>query len=160
MLSQILLDALFAAIAAVGFAAISRPPKWAYLICAILAAVGHSLRFVLMSDSGLHIHIVVASTIAAFIVGVLAVFSSPLVRMPAETCLFPALLPMIPGVYAYRAFGALVMCILGSGEQQFQHYFYLFTFNGFTCLCIIIGMVIGATMPIFLFKKISFKATR
>lgn len=160
MLLQILQDALFAAIAAIGFSAISKPPKRAYLYCALLAAVGHSLRFILMQGEGLQIHIIVASVVAAFIIGVLAVFLSPLVKTPAETCLFPALLPMIPGIYAYKSFGGLAMSILATGEASFNHYFYLFAYNGLTCLFILLGMVTGATIPIFIFKNVSFRATR
>ena len=49
LLVDILLDGLFAAMAAMGFGAISDPPLKAYRSLAILAAVGHALRFVLMT---------------------------------------------------------------------------------------------------------------
>ena len=90
MILQILQDALFAAIAAIGFAAISHPPKRAYLYCAFIAAAGHSLRYILMEESMLGVHIVFATTIAAFVIGILAVLLSPVAKTPAETCLFPA----------------------------------------------------------------------
>ena len=161
MILQILQDALFSAIAAIGFAAISRPPAKAFYICAVIAAVGHSVRFVMLREGGImDINIVIATFVAAFIVGVLAVFMSPMVKTPAETCLFPALLPMIPGVYAYKSFAGLMMCMLRDGEKAVDYYFYQFAHNGLTCLFIIAGMVVGATMPIFIFKKISFQATR
>ena len=160
MLSEFLQDGFFAAIAAVGFAAISNPPKRAYLYCALIAAIGHSSRFLMMHHSVFGLHIVIASTIAALLVGTLAVLLSPVAKTPAETCLFPSLLPMIPGIYAYKTFGGLVMCIYQGGEGRFSHYFYLFASNGLTCLFILLGMVIGATIPIFLFKNISFQATR
>ncbi len=160
MILQILQDALFAAIAAIGFAAISNPPKKAYLLCAIIAAIGHSARFVMMNSSLLDMHIVAASTIAAFIVGTLAVLLSPLGKMPAETCLFPSLLPMIPGIYAYKAFGSLMLCLSHGKESEFGHYFFLFSSNGLTCIFILLGMVVGGTLPIFFFKRISFQATR
>lgn len=156
----ILQDAVFAAIAAIGFAAISNPPKRAFIYCAILAAVGHSTRFLLMNDAGFGLHIVLASTIAAFVIGVLAVLLTPLSKMPAETCLFPSLLPMIPGIYAYKAFGGLVMCLWPKKEEAFEFYFYQFASNGLTTLFILLGMVIGAVIPIFLLKRISFQATR
>ena len=159
MILEFLQDAVFAAVAAVGFASISNPPRRAYLYCAIIAAVGHSLRFLLMQPS-LGFHIIFASTLAAFVVGLLAVILSPLSRTPAETCLFPSLLPMIPGIYAYKTFGGLVMCLLHSDESTFDHYFYLFASNGMTCLFILLGMVIGATIPILMLKNISFRATR
>lgn len=160
MLSEFLQDAFFAAIAAIGFAAISNPPRRAYLYCAVIAAVGHSARFLMMQESLLGLHIVIASTLAALIVGMLAVLLSPVAHTPAETCLFPSLLPMIPGIYAYKTFGGLVMCLYHGSEEAFDHYFYLFVSNGLTCLFILLGMVIGATIPIFLFKNISFQATR
>lgn len=160
MLVEFIQDAFFAALAAIGFAAISNPPKRAYIYCAIIAAVGHSARFLMMHESLLGLHIVAASTIAALLIGVLAVLFSPIVKTPAETCLFPSLLPMIPGIYAYKTFGGLMMCLSHSNEADFEHYFYLFANNGLTCLFILLGMVVGATLPIFLLKDISFQATR
>lgn len=160
MLIEILQDGLFAAIAAIGFAAISHPPRRAYLYCALIAAMGHITRFLFMHEGFLDCHIVIASTMAALVVGLLAVLLSPLASVPAETCLFPSLLPMIPGIYAYRSFGGLVMCLYRGQEANFDHYFYLFAYNGLTCLFILLGMVIGATAPIFLMKHISFRATR
>ncbi len=160
MLLDFFQDALFAAIAAIGFAAISNPPRRAYLYCALIAAVGHSARFLMMQTPFPGLHIVTASTLAALIVGLMAVLLSPVARTPAETCLFPSLLPMIPGIYAYKTFGALVMCIYHGTESEFGHYFFLFASNGMTCLFILGGMVVGATIPIFIFKNISFQATR
>lgn len=160
MILQFLQDALFAAIAAIGFAAISCPPRQAYLYCALIAAIGHSTRFLLMQSDYFHFHIVIATTIASLIIGVLAVLLSPKSRVPAETFLYPSLLPMIPGIYAYKTFGGLVMCMYHGTEEAFDHYFYLFTSNGLTCFFILAGMTIGATVPIFLMKRISFQATR
>lgn len=157
---NLLQDGFFAAIAAIGFASISNPPRQAYACCALLAAVGHAIRFALMQESFLHMHIIGASTLAAFSIGVLAVWLAIRVKCPAETCFFPALLPMIPGMYAYRAIEALVLCLYHQEESVFNHCLYLLTYNGFTCAFIILGMVVGANIPVFLFKKLSFKVTR
>ena len=51
MISEFFQDALFSAIAAIGFAAISNPPRQAYGYCAVIAAIGHSARFLMMDDS-------------------------------------------------------------------------------------------------------------
>lgn len=159
MLSQIFQDALFAAIAAIGFAAISRPPRRAYLYCALVAAVGHSLRYILMNVAPI-MHIIPATLIAAFVIGVLAVLVSAVAKFPAETCLFPALLPMIPGIYAYKAFGGVALSLLAEEPGAFSHYFDLFAYNGMMTVGILTCMVTGATLPIFIFKKIAFQATR
>lgn len=159
MLLDFFKDAVFAAIAAIGFASISNPPRKAFLYCAILAAVGHSLRFLLI-NTDIAMNIIPASTVAAFAIGMIAVKMASHAKFPAETCIFPSLLPMIPGIYAYRAVAALMMCLLNKEEAVFDHYYYLLTFNGLTCVFIVLGMAIGGSIPIFIFKKISFQATR
>lgn len=158
MLDKILEDALFSAIAAVGFACISRPPAKAYPFCAVIAATGHSLRYVLTVYC--HTGISIASFIAAFLIGIMSVFMSPKAKVPAETCIYPSLLPMIPGIYAYKAFAGLAMCMVRQGREAFDTYFYLFAVNALTAIAVIFMMVAGATIPIFMFKKISFRATR
>ena len=144
-------DGFFAAIAAIGFSSISNTPRRAYLTCALIAAVGHAIRYVLTLPELGGAHIIVAGTVASF---------ASSIKCPAEVCFFPALLPMIPGMYAYRTIEALLSCLYYTREEVFGHYFYLFAYNGLTCMFIILGMVVGATIPVFLLKKLSFTATR
>ena len=82
------------------------------------------------------------------------------IRTPAEFISFPALLPMVPGMYAYRAVQAIVYCIQVPDEAAFMHYMYLLTYNGIIFIVTILGMVIGATLPIFAFTKYSFSVTK
>lgn len=159
-LLNILQDGFFAAIAAMGFASISNPPRRAYPYCAVIAAAGHMTRYMLTHNCWGETHLILASTVAAAIIGLLAVALAPRAKFPAETSLFPALLPMIPGMYAYRTIEALLLCLAHTEEALFQHYFYLFAYNGLTCTFIILGMVTGGMIPIFLFKNTSFQATR
>ena len=160
ILVNIFEDGFFAAIAAIGFSSISNTPRRAYLTCALIAAVGHAIRYVLtLPDLG-GLHIIPASTVASFAIGMFSVLFASRIKCPAEVCFFPALLPMIPGMYAYRTVEALLSCLYHTREEVFVHYLYLFAFNGFTCAFIILGMVVGATIPVFLLKKLSFTATR
>ena len=153
-------DGFFAAIAAIGFSSISNTPRRAYLTCALIAAVGHAIRYVLtLPDLG-GLHIIPASTVASFAIGMFSVLFASRIKCPAEVCFFFFFLPMIPGMYAYRTVEALLLCLYHTEEEVFSHYFYLFAFNGLTCAFIILGMVVGATIPVFLFKKLSFTATR
>ena len=85
-------DALFSAMAAIGFSSISHTPRRAYILCAVAAAAGHLLRFLLTMPGGIEMNIIAAATIAAFIVGIIAVFVAKVIKVPAEACLFPALL--------------------------------------------------------------------
>lgn len=160
MLLNICQDALFAALAAIGFSSISNTPRRTYIVCAIAAATGHATRYILTSPELLGLNIVPASAVAAFLVGLVAVYFAPKVKCPAEVCFFPALLPMIPGMYAYRAVEALLHCLSAPAEEVFDHYIYLLNSNALTCMFIIIGMVVCANLPVFIFKNVAFQATR
>lgn len=151
-------DAFFAAVAAIGFAAISNPPRKALKYCALIAAVGHALRYCLIDIAGWHI--VMSSLFAAFAVGLLAIIFAPKAKCPPETFAFPSLLPMIPGMYAYRALQAFVLSLSTSDEGLFNHYFYLCESNGVTCIFIVLSMVLGQMIPILLFKRVSFSSTK
>ena len=153
-------DGFFAAIAAIGFASISSTPRRAYIACAVTAAVGHAVCYILMAPAMASMHIVPASALAALAVGFMGVMFAPSIKCPAEVCFFPALLPMIPGMYAYRAVQALISCMCHSGEAEFNHHLSLFAQNGLTCAFIVLAMVIGANIPVFLLKKTAFQATR
>ena len=157
---EILQDAFFGGVAGIGFASISNPPKNAYKYCFIISAVGHGTRFILMNNEYHRLGLVVASFIAALTIGFMTVGMARKAKCPPETFSFPSLLPMIPGMYAYRTVEGLVMCLSTDNEDLFNHYLYLRTSNGFTCAFDILGMVLGATLPILILNNISYKVTR
>ena len=80
-------DGFFAAIAAIGFSSISNTPRRAYLTCALIAAVGHAIRYVLTNPDLCGLHIILAGTVASFAVGMFAVLFAPYIKCPAEVCL-------------------------------------------------------------------------
>ena len=143
---SILEDCFFAAIAAIGFGSISNVPYRAFTGCAILAALGHGTRTFLMTQ--MDMQITFASLIGALVIGFLSIPVSSHYKAPAESMSFPALLPMIPGMYAYRSVEGLLQCIMSKDAETFTHAFYLFSYNGMVCVIIVILMVLGATVPI------------
>ncbi|MCC8071392.1 MAG: threonine/serine exporter family protein [Bacteroidales bacterium] len=150
-------DIIFGAIASIGFATISNPPIKVLPACGIIAGIGHGVRFSLLHyQAGL----VLGSLVGAFVIGFMAVYASGRVKCPAESISFPALLPMIPGMYAYRMVEALVGCLTYSEEATFLHNLYLFSYNMMTTVSVILVMVVGITAPLFILKRLSFQATR
>lgn len=158
ILISILEDAFFAALAAVGFAAISNPPKSAFIWFALIAGAGHATRWVMINCCGWHL--VSASLAGAFLIGLMAVIIAPRAKVPPETFSFPSLLPMIPGVFGYKCIQAIVMLVVTKEEQAFDHYCYLAISNGVTFVFVILAMVIGQMIPILALKHISFTSTR
>ena len=97
----ILEKGFFAAIAALGFAAVGNPSKAAFRYVPMIAFCGNALRFTLMTYAGMNIAI--ATFFAAVFAGFIAVGFAYHARYPIEVFAFPALLPMIPGQFAYRS---------------------------------------------------------
>lgn len=152
-------DGLFAAIAGVGFAIISNPPRKALMVCALLACVGHGIRYFLMHSTGLMLDQVTASTIAGFAIGLLSVPFAMRIHCPAECFAFPSLLPMVPGMFAYKAIRDLIN-IVRLPDTYTMEYVARFFSNASLTVLVMFGMVVGCIIPIFIFHRQSFSVTR
>ena len=150
-------DMAFGALASMGFAAISAPPLKSLKCCGLIAGVGHGCRFKLM---GMGLPIVQSSFIAAFVIGFLAVIFSRRAKCPAECLSFPSLLPMIPGMYAYRMVQGLIGCLGETPGHEFAYYYEMFSYNLIISFSVIFMMVLGITIPVFTWKRLSFTATK
>ena len=157
MFRLILVDGLLAAIAAIGFAVISNPSRKAIFVSALLAAVGHALRFTLIK-SGLEISL--ATFVAAMFIGLLSILFARIIHCPAEVFSFPSLLPMIPGLFAYRTILGLIRFMQNSDTIKSQEYLMNIFHNGLTTLFILLALVIGVSLPVLFFPKYSFSVTR
>jgi uncharacterized membrane protein YjjP (DUF1212 family) len=93
-------DALFSALAAVGYAALfSVPPHiaWACLVCGVAS---HALRTLLLHVG---MQMVAATLVGALAVGFLAQIFARRFQAPAATFAFPGVVAMVPGSFAFHA---------------------------------------------------------
>jgi uncharacterized membrane protein YjjB (DUF3815 family) len=155
----ILYDALFAAIAGIGFGAISNPPLKAFPYIALLAATGHSFRFVLMNYLG--IDIALASLAASLLIGFGSLWFGGKGKYPITVPAIPALLPMVPGKLAYNTIFAIIMFLQTINDpKEHDKYLYLLMDNGFLSLTIIFFLALGVAVPIAIFPKKAYSLTR
>ena len=156
---DIISDGLFAAVAAMGFGSISDPPMRAFRYIVILAAVGHATRYCLMTFLG--VDIATASLIAAFIIGTGSVWFGKKVFCPMTVLYIPALLPMVPGTYAYKTVFSLIMFLQEiSSPTQGSEYLQAMIFNGAVSFSVIFMLAVGATLPVFLLRERANSMTR
>lgn len=156
---DILSDGFFAAIAGIGFGAISDPPLRAFKMIAILAAAGHACRFCLMTLLG--VDIATASLFAGLVIGFGSLWLGKKVYCPMTVLYIPALLPMIPGKFAYNMVFSLIMCLQTMNDpDQLDTYMKMFFSNGMVTCTVIFMLAVGATFPMFLFPRKAFSLTR
>lgn len=159
MIGTIIVDGLFAAIAAIGFGAISNPPRRAFLSIAIAAAIGHALRFSLMHYVG--VDIITASFCASFAIGWVSLFLGAKIYCPMTEIYIPALLPMIPGMYAYKTLFALLLFSRNLTDPVLvQQYMQEFFINGIVACGVIFMLAVGATLPFILYPSKPYTLTR
>ena len=155
---EVVADGLFAVVACIGFALISNASRPVCLLAGLLAGLGHAGRFVLL-DLGMGI--TSASLCAATLVSFCSMACARRWHTPAEFYAFPALLPMIPGKYAYNVVFSQLMFLQNiDSPSQRAIYMDMFFSNSMVSCTVVFMLAAGATLPIFIFPKYAFSLTR
>lgn len=147
LLINLLDDMFFASIPAIGFGLVFNVPKRALKHCAILAALGHGARTFLVHFD---VPLVFATFIAASLIGFIGVRLSHRYLAHPKVFTVAAIIPMIPGIYAYKAMIAFLR-IHNDGwslelAAQFSQYSITTTF-------ILGALVFGLALPGVLFYR-------
>ena len=149
LLTLLLEHALWSAVAAVGFAILFNVPPRALPGCAAAAASGHALRRWMMA---LGLPIEPASLLAATLVGFMGVLFSRKLRSPTAIFTVPAVIPMIPGTFAFRAMLGILeitnLGVFGSTPVLVEA-----GLNGIKTMLILAALAGGIIAPRLLFKR-------
>ena len=147
LLLSLLDDMLFAAVPAVGCALLFNVPSKALIYCAVLGALGHGFRMLLVQCS---MPLVFATFFGASLIGFIGVYLSQRYLAHPKVFTVAAIIPMVPGVYAYKAMIAIV---------QIHHYGYsdslvIQMVDNFIKTGFILGaLVFGLALPGMLFYR-------
>ena len=147
LLAILLDDMFFAAIPAVGFALIFNVPPRALVYCALLAAIGHGFRTLLLQ---FHAPLVLSTFLASGLIGFIGVHIAQRYLAHPKVFTVAAIIPMIPGIYAYKAMIAIVQInYYGSSTELFQQMVDNFVKTGF----LLGALVFGLALPRLLFYR-------
>ncbi len=141
-------DAFFSAIPAMGFAMLFNVPRRYLLYCALAGAIGHSSR-TLMLQFGLPIEW--ATFAAAGIIGMVTIAFAKRHLAPPLLYAVAAIIPMIPGSYAYNTVIALVQ--LTAQSQLSTELWDQVVTNGLKTVFILGALSVGLAMPSLLYFR-------
>lgn len=140
-------DMFFAAIPSVGFALVFNVPPKALKYCALLGALGHVTRTILMHND---VPIVFATLVGAALIGFIGVHLSHRYLAHPKVFTVAAIIPMIPGVQAYKAMIAIVQIHhYGFSNALFEQMIASFINTTF----ILGALVFGLALPGLLFYR-------
>lgn len=143
-------DAFWSGIAALGFAILFNVPKRTLFGCVIGGAAGHAIRTGLM-ESGATIEL--ATLAGATVIGFLGTYFARRCSAPAAIFTVSAAIPMVPGVFAYRAMLGLIN--LADAEVAFGQDILVETMINATKTGFILAVIAGGTiMPQLLFQRV------
>lgn len=155
LILNILEVAIWSGIAAIGFGILFNIPKKAILTVFILGFAAGLIKFVLLKFS---VDIVLASFIAALFVGILSMPLAHKIHQPPVVFSIPAVIPMIPGYYAYETVLSIMKFTFMETEvlKRATLMDVIFT-NGFTMFFILLSLTIGVSFPMLVMRKDSVK---
>lgn len=149
MILKLAIDYVFASIAGMGFGVVFNPPPKFLVLSGIFAGLGHSLRLFLTAQCSFNIF--AATLLASFVVGIFGFLAGRLNGCPAELFTFPAVLPMIPGVYAYETFLSGIKFLSETlGNEAAEKHLTAVLSNGIMASSIVVAIVLGASASVFI----------
>lgn len=143
---DLVFDGMFAAVASMGFAVLSNPGLFLVFCSGLLAALGHSFRLYLLYTGVMGI--IPASLMAACLIGVACVGLARRYHIPGEFFSFLALLPMIPGMYAYSVILSTIQFMSASTAIESIVPLVELIKNFLSALFIMCALALGAIAPL------------
>jgi uncharacterized membrane protein YjjB (DUF3815 family) len=152
---NILEKGFWAGFAALGFAILFNVPQRTLLIIWAMGALGGLLKFLLL---GLEVNIVLASLAGASLIGVLSVYAAHNKHAPPLVFSIPSVIPMVPGVFAYRMMlGCMELVGTSSNSETYLKTLAETTNNGLKAIFILIALSAGVAIPMLVTRKDTFK---
>ncbi|MFN8376313.1 MAG: threonine/serine exporter family protein [Anaerolineae bacterium] len=149
LLLTILQDAFWSGLAAMGFAILFNVPRNLLPTCALFGALGHAVRTLLVSF-GLSIE--PATLAAAAFVGFLGTYWAQRLAVPAPIFTVTGAIPMVPGVFAYRAMIG-VLSVISVDPTNNSEMLLGATSYGIKTGLILAAIAIGIAFPTLVFQR-------
>ncbi|NJK79219.1 MAG: threonine/serine exporter [Chloroflexaceae bacterium] len=141
-LLEILEDAFWSGLTALGFALAFNVPRRALLACALVGAIGHAARTLLMAAST---GIVLATLIGSVIISLLGRALGRFHHVPPPVITVAALIPMVPGTFAYRTMLGAVQLVSAPPELR-APLLDATLINGLTTILVTLALAFGSVV--------------
>ncbi|MBU3015770.1 threonine/serine exporter family protein [Poseidonibacter lekithochrous] len=141
MITTYILNAIFSAIPALGFAMVFNVPKQALFYCAFGGSITYTTR---VAFQDMDIPLELATFLASTIIGIIALYWSKKFVIPRPIYTIPAIIPLLPGTFA---FSAIINLIDMNAHGVTTELINLFIENGLKTIIILGGIGLGLALP-------------
>lgn len=145
-------DALWSAIAALGFAMLFNIPPRLLPACVFVGAVGHALRALLVEQFTVPLEF--ATLAGALLVGFVSAVFARRLHAPSQLFAIPGVIPLIPGSFAYRAMiGLVMMSSMSQSETEMINQLLGASTNIIKTGLILSALAVGIAAPALIFER-------
>lgn len=138
-------------VVAIGFAILFNVPERTLFPIYILAMLGGLTKFLLMKFG---IGVVISSLAGSTIIGFLIIPAAHIRHSPPTILAIPAVIPMVPGAFAYKMILGLVQLTGPTDNVLAYHQILADTVNnGLKAMFILISLALGVVLPMLLIRK-------
>lgn len=114
--------------------------------------LAHAARWTLISLAGAHVAI--GALAACILVGIIITPLADRLHLPFAALGFSAVVSMMPGLFLFRAAGALVSLVSSSGDHAAVDLLMSAVSNGMTAFLIVLAMTFGLILPRLLLERV------
>jgi uncharacterized membrane protein YjjB (DUF3815 family) len=136
--------------AGIGFAVLFNVARRTLGAIFAMAALGGMLKFYMIS---LGFGLVFATLSGASLVGFLSVLAAHYRKSPPMTFALPSLIPMIPGLFAYKAMVGIMKLTAEKDPEIYRNLFFETVNNGLSAMFIILSLSAGVAIPLLITRK-------
>ncbi|WP_418184983.1 threonine/serine exporter family protein [Aliarcobacter vitoriensis] len=149
LISKLIIEAIFAAFASVGFAMVFNVPKHTLKYCALGGAIVYDFRTIFLAlDFGIEI----STFLASAIIGIIALYWSRKYKIPRPVYTVASIIPILPGTFAFSAMINLIdINRFGASIELIE----LFVHNGLKAIAILIAITFGLVLPSLYFLRLN-----
>jgi len=140
--------------AALGFAILFNVPQRTLFMIWLLGALGGTTKLLILFAGG---NIILASLAGAILVGILSIQAAHSKHAPPLVFSIPAVIPMVPGAFAYRMMLGLIKLAGNTGTESYSDVLNSAVSNGLKTLFILLSLAAGVAIPMLITRKESAK---
>jgi uncharacterized membrane protein YjjB (DUF3815 family) len=136
--------------AAVGFSILFNVPPRTILIVGILGALGGLTK---LFSIHLGASVLLASLLGASLIGILSIQAAHNKHAPPLVFSIPAVIPMVPGVFAYQAILGLITLTGNPSNPDYNQILAHTVNNGLNAIFILMSLAVGVAIPMLITRK-------
>lgn len=145
---------IWCGLAAAGFAVLFNVPARTIFSIGLLGGIGGFTKFLLIR---LGCSDVLSPFCGSALIGLLSIAFAHYKHAPPPVFYIPALIPMIPGVFAYRMMLGMIKLVGDSGAADYTQVLNATVNNGLKVLFIILSLSVGVVIPMLVTRRDSVK---